>query len=78
MTICVAGGFVVFGVMLQPPPSSSPAQQRANPCLAAALKHVPQQPQTTADCPDQVNPLQMLPAGAAAKQFVHYTGMCVS
>lgn len=65
------GGFAVVAVMLQPP-SSSAAQP--NPCLAAALAHVPDTPQAEAACPSSVNPQQLLPAGAAAARFVHYAG----
>eukprot|EP00878_Enallax_costatus_P019696 GHUV01020786.1.p1 GENE.GHUV01020786.1~~GHUV01020786.1.p1 ORF type:complete len:333 (+),score=85.23 GHUV01020786.1:274-1272(+) len=66
------GGFLVLGVMLQPPKSAS--RQQPNPCLAVALEHVPREPQTEADCPTPVNPAQLLPAGLAAGQFVHYQG----
>jgi carbonic anhydrase len=67
-----AGGFAVVAVMLQPPSSSSAAQP--NPCLAAALAHVPDTPQAEAGCPSSVDPQQLLPAGAAAARFVHYSG----
>lgn len=69
--VAAAGGFAVVAVMLQPP-SSSAAQP--NPCLAAALAHVPDTPQAEAACPSSVNPQQLLPAGAAAARFVHYAG----
>jgi carbonic anhydrase len=59
-------------VMLQPPSSSTAAQPNA--CLAAALAHVPDTPPTEAACPSNVNPQQLLPSGAAAERFVHYSG----
>lgn len=55
-------------------PSTTHAQQQPNPCLAAALQFVPEEPQTEAVCPFPVNPLQLLPTEAAEKQFVHYSG----
>ncbi|KAF6251940.1 alpha carbonic anhydrase [Scenedesmus sp. NREL 46B-D3] len=66
------GRFAVVAVMLQPSSKGSSAQP--NPCLAAALAHVPATPQAEAACPSSVNPQQLLPAGAAAGRFVHYTG----
>jgi carbonic anhydrase len=59
-------------VMLQPPSSNSAVQP--NPCLAAALTHVPGTPQAEAACPSSVDPQQLLPSGAAAERFVHYSG----
>eukprot|EP00882_Tetradesmus_deserticola_P013931 GHRQ01014798.1.p2 GENE.GHRQ01014798.1~~GHRQ01014798.1.p2 ORF type:complete len:113 (-),score=34.03 GHRQ01014798.1:1574-1912(-) len=58
--------------MLQPPSTSAAVQP--NPCLAAALAHVPETPQTDSACPISVDPMQLLPAGAAAGRFVHYSG----
>jgi carbonic anhydrase len=71
-THTVAGGFAVVAVMLQPPSNSSEVQP--NPCLAAALAHVPDTPQAEAACPCSIDPQQLLPAGAAAARFVHYSG----
>lgn len=68
-----AGGFAVVGVLLQPPEGGGGTAQ---PCLAAALAHVPGAPKDEAACPVPVNPLSLLPVGAGTqpRPFVHYTG----
>lgn len=62
----------MLGVLLQSP--KSPQTAGANPCLAQALANVPSTPQAETVCPASINPLQLLPSGAAARQFVHYSG----
>ncbi|KAF8073239.1 ecaA [Scenedesmus sp. PABB004] len=66
------GAFAVVGVLLQPPERGG---ARANPCLAAALAHVPASPGAAASAPEPVDPLALLPGrGAPGRGFAAYSG----
>jgi carbonic anhydrase len=64
------GGLAVVGVLLESN-SSSP-----NPALAAALSYVPPTPASEQQCPQAVDPQQLLPPpdSRGQRHWLHYSG----